>query len=60
MYEKISNSNELNLTIRNFQKSFPNLSTLYKVHANHLTIERNEQIFLIHKKKKYYISTFKD
>ncbi len=49
MYEKISNSNELNLTIRNFQKSVPNFNTLYKVHANQLTIERNEQIFSIQK-----------
>ena len=49
MYEKISNSNELNLTIKNFQKSVPNLLNLYKVHANQLTIEREEPNLIIQK-----------
>ena len=49
MYEKISQSNELNLTIKNFQKSVPNLLNLYKVHANQLTIEREEPNLKIQK-----------
>jgi hypothetical protein len=49
MYEKISQSNELNLTIKNFQKSVPNLLNLYKVHANQLTIEREEPNLIIQK-----------
>ena len=49
MYEKISQSNELNLTIKKLHQTVPNLTNLYKVHANQLTIERNEQIFSIQK-----------
>ena len=47
MREKISQSNELNLTIKSFQKSNQNL--LYPIHANQLTIEKQEQILFIQK-----------